>query len=353
MKLRVARLPAISLPNIALPWWLLTLCIAMAPAVGLGWSTTSSPSPAAFSGRATVVDATVGTSLVSVRTVISDTGPLPSSGGAEEATLLDASIPGLLTVEVLHASTVGQGNGARSEASVANLVLTAGGHSVSADFLMARAQAVCTPDGTVVSGSSEIVGLFIDGFPVTVTGKPNQTVELPLGAGEVVINEQSSSTGSDITVNALHVVVYGVANVVISSAHADVVCPSAPVCQGGDFVTGGGWITGTPSGERGTFAVAGGIKNGGFWGHLTFHDHGSGLKVKGTGVTAYKVGTTQTTRHIEGTCEANGAACTYSVDVADNGEPGRLDTFYISLSNGYSAGGTLAGGNIQLHEPCL
>src|SRR5712692_7425514 len=128
MKLRVARLPAISLPNIALPWWLLTLCIAMAPAVGLGWSTTSSPSPAAFSGRATVVDATVGTSLVSVRTVISDTGPLPSSGGAEEATLLDASIPGLLTVEVLHASTVGQGNGARSEASVANLVLTAGDH---------------------------------------------------------------------------------------------------------------------------------------------------------------------------------------------------------------------------------
>src|SRR5712692_3759726 len=94
MKLRVARLPAISLPNIALPWWLLTLCIAMAPAVGLGQS------PAAFSGRATVVDATVVTPVGSVRTLISDAGPLPSSGGAEEATLLDASIPGLLTVEV-------------------------------------------------------------------------------------------------------------------------------------------------------------------------------------------------------------------------------------------------------------
>ena len=342
MKLRVARLPAISRLNVALPWWLLTLCIAMVPAVGLG------SAPAAFSGRATVVDV----SVLGVRTVISDTGPLPSSGGAEEASLLEVSIPGLLTAEALHASTVGQGNGARSEASVANLALTAGGHSVSADFLMAEARAVCTPKGTEVSGSSEIVGLVIDGRAVTVTGEPNQTVELPLGTGKVVINEQSSSTGSDITVNALHVVVNGVANVVISSAHADVVCPSEPVCQGGDFVTGGGWITGTPSGERGTFAVAGGIQNGGFWGHLTFHDHGSGLKVKGTGVTAYRVGATQTTRHIEGTCEVNGEACAYSVDVADNGEPGRADTFNISLSNGYSAGGTLAGGNIQLHKPC-
>src|SRR5207245_11350830 len=158
--------------------------------------------------------------------------------------------------------------------------------TVSAEFLMARAQAVCTPNGAAVSGSSEIVGLVIDGQAIAVTGAPNQTVELP-GAGKVVINEQSSSTGSDITVNALHVVVDGVADVVISSAHADVVCKSEPPgCQGGDFVTGGGWITGTPSGERGTFAVAGGIKNGGFWGHLTFQDHGSGLKVQGSGVPA-------------------------------------------------------------------
>jgi len=329
-------------------WWLVTVCIAMVPAVGLGQDN-STPSPAAFSGRATVVDATV----LGVRTILSDTGPLPSSGGAQEATLLDVNVPGLLTAEVLHASTVGQGNGARSEASVANLALTVGGHSVSAEFLMARAQAVCTPNGTAVSGSSEIVGLVIDGQAIAVTGAPNQTVELPLGAGGVVINEQNSSTGSDITVNALHVVVNGVADVVISSAHADVVCKSEPPgCQGGDFVTGGGWITGTPSGERGTFAVAGGIKNGGFWGHLTFQDHGSGLKVKGTGVTAYRLGDTLTTRHIEGTCEANGGACRYNVDVADNGEPGRADTFTLSLSNGYSAGGTLRGGNIQLHKPC-
>jgi hypothetical protein len=57
-------------------------------------------------------------------------------------------------------------------------------------------------------------------------------------------------------------------DVIIASAHADITCPSPPPpCLGSDFVTGGGWIT-APSGAKASFAVAGGIKNGGFWGHL-------------------------------------------------------------------------------------
>ena len=75
------------------------------------------------------------------------------------------------------------------------------------------------------------------------------------------------------------------------------------------------------------------------------------MKVKGTGVTGYTV-TGPTSRHIDGTAEINGGPGTYSVDVADNGEPGRDDTFAIRLSNGYTAVGNLSGGNIQLHLPC-
>jgi hypothetical protein len=117
-------------------------------------------------------------------------------------------------------------------------------------------------------------------------------------------------------------------------------------------VTGGGWITGTPSGAKGNFGVAGGIKNGALWGHLTYIDHGlGGPKVKGTGVTAYVV-VDSVTRHIEGTAEIDGRTGSYQVDVADNGEPGRNDTFSLSLSNGYHAFGSLVGGNIQLHKPC-
>ncbi len=42
----------------------------------------------------------------------------------------------------------------------------------------------------------------------------------------------------------------------------------------------------------------------------------------------------------------------FVVDVSDNGEPGRQDTFALRLSNGYSAAGTVQGGNIQLHGAC-
>src|SRR5205823_11910368 len=51
----------------------------------------------------------------------------------------------------------------------------------------------------------------------------------------------------------------------------------------------------------------------------------------------------------------DGVAGTAAVQVTDNGEPGRNDTFEIVLSNGDSAGGSLGGdrhggGNIQLHK---
>ena len=39
----------------------------------------------------------------------------------------------------------------------------------------------------------------------------------------------------------------------------------------------------------------------------------------------------------------------YTIDVDDLGEPGALDTFKIVLGNGYTAAGTLLGGNIQIH----
>jgi hypothetical protein len=39
----------------------------------------------------------------------------------------------------------------------------------------------------------------------------------------------------------------------------------------------------------------------------------------------------------------------FTVDVTDNGTPGILDTFSVSLSNGYSAGGNLTSGNITIH----
>jgi len=300
-----------------------------------------------FSGQATGVNATV---LGLAPILISDTGPLPPEGGQFEKSLLSENVPGVLTAEVFHSSTVGQGNRSRSEASVANLDLTVGGNTIGADFLMARATAVCNSNGSSsVSGGSEIAALMINGQTIVISGQPNQTIDnLPLGT-QVIINEQKGNSG-DITVNALHVIVPGVADVIVASAHADVQCKEKPICDSAtDFVTGGGWILN--NGSKANFAVAGGIKNG-FWGHLQYNDHGNGLKVKGTGVTAYVI-VDATTRHIEGTCEINGASGSYKVDVSDITEPGKdADSFSITLSNGYFAGKKLDGGNIQLHQPC-
>ena len=316
-----------------------------------------------FSGDATVLRATV---LGLAPIVVGEAGPLAEGGGAEEFTLLTVSrdqTGGLLAAEAVHATTVAQGKRSSAEASVASATLTVSGNTIQADLLRSQAEASCDGAGQAsASGSSEVAGLIINGQAITVTGQPNQTVDLP--GLRVEINEQSGSASgnrSDITVNALHVTAFNpltgetLADVIISSAHADIACAgcSEPV---GDFVTGGGWITGTPSASRANFAAAGGIKNSGFWGHLSYIDHGAnGIKVKGTGVTSYEV-TGPTSRRIKGTAEVDGVGgFDYTVDVSDAGEPGRDDTFSIVLSNGYSAFGKLVGGNIQLHAkpaPC-
>src|SRR5713226_2637216 len=90
-----------------------------------------------FSGQATVLRATV----LGITTTVSDTGPLPSSGGAVQKSLLSASVPGILTADVFHATAVGQGKQSSAEAAVADATLTAAGHTISASFLAAQATA--------------------------------------------------------------------------------------------------------------------------------------------------------------------------------------------------------------------
>ena len=336
--------------------------VALVLFVGLlAWTTPPTGAVAAsttFSGQATAVKGTVAGIPVGP---LADTGPISPSGDTREATVLEYPIVGLpdptsgaLTAEVLHAAVVAGGNSSSAEASVASFALTAAGQSIAASFLMARASATCNGSAATVTGSSEIADLTVNDQSVEVTGRANQTISLPAGLGKIVINEQvtgssASANEGDITVNALHVVIPGVAELVVASAHADIACGGTPPCSKHDFVTGGGWIT-TPSGSRANFAVAGGIKNGEFWGHLTYIDHARpAMKVKGTGVTGYEY-TGENSRAIVGDEEIGGVAGTYVADVMDGGEPGHgVDTFSLSLSNGYSAGGLLGGGNIQLH----
>jgi hypothetical protein len=126
--------------------------------------------------------------------------------------------------------------------------------------------------------------------------------------------------------------------------------PNVPkVCR--DFVTGGGSIK-INGKEKATFGVSGGIKNGRFWGSLSYNDHSNAVKVKSSKVTSY-IFIDSVTRQIEGVARINGqGSITYKVILVDNSEPGRNDTFKLELSNGYSASGLLQNGNIQLHTKC-
>ena len=158
-----------------------------------------------------------------------------------------------------------------------------------------------------------------------------------------------------------------------------------------DFLTGGGFIIRTPpspeaSGAHGNFGVGGACKDGGdghgLWGHLEYIDHGSGLNVHWTSITAYIEEDSGTydgrpigSRFICGTArtnppQPNGDDVDFAVRAKDAGEPGVNDEFDIQLTQGAARtlvyttnlnfagpahqlndGNGGGGGNIQLHKP--
>lgn len=167
-------------------------------------------------GQARAVQATVFSLFGGTTTVLADTGALGGPSTALHASALTGNVPSLLTGETLHATTIGWSDQVASEASLGRLALTVAGTTIGADVVMARARAILGRGG---AGTSNIANLSINGAPIPVTGAPNQTILIP--GGRVVINEQQTSPASTV-VNALHVIVDGVADVVIGSATAGI-----------------------------------------------------------------------------------------------------------------------------------
>jgi hypothetical protein len=167
------------------------------------------------SGHARAVQATVGSPLGVTTSILADTGSLSGATDAREASQLSGSLPSLLNGEALHATTIGWPDQVASEASMAGLTLTIAGNTISADFVQARATSV---SGAPSSGAATISGLTINGLAIDVAGSPNQQVTIPAGL-IVIIEQATSSTGT--VVNALHIVIDGVADVVIASAAAN------------------------------------------------------------------------------------------------------------------------------------
>ncbi len=181
--------------------------------------------------------------------------------------------------------------------------------------------------------------------------------------------------------------ILGAAILVIGTATAPnlIACVQPSSC---DFLTGGGWIV--YHGAKGTFGVGGGCKHGSgingvpYWGHLEYIDHGIGLNVHATEITAYIFEDTGVDfdsnghpvgrRIICGTARTNmWGDSSFAVRAQDNGEPGVNDNFDIKVTSldgstvhyntsdechwhflgSYApcTAGNGGGGNIQLHKP--
>ena len=111
-------------------------------------------------------------------------------------------------------------------------------------------------------------------------------------------------------------------------------------------VTGGGTINVDVMGGIGNFhfIVQRQADTGELSGRLQYVNHVTGARVQSETITSLMIaGNTAT---FGGTCTLNGAPCTFTVNVTDNGEPGTNDTFTISYPT--PDGGTLRSGNILI-----
>jgi hypothetical protein len=173
----------------------------------------------------------------------------------------------------------------------------------------------------------------------------------------------------------LGVVVLGAAPLLFGGDLAVAQIPTCPA-SGGDFLTGGGFIINAmatdPPGAHANFGVGGSCKQGGgphgLWGHLEYIDHGTGLNVHWTTITAYLPDfffpTDLNARVICGTARTNQYGdVNFVVRAADDERTGMVDKFDIQLQNPMTSGivyttfaspffpHKLVGGNVMLHNP--
>jgi hypothetical protein len=125
------------------------------------------------------------------------------------------------------------------------------------------------------------------------------------------------------------------------------------IFQSSDFaitfgkVTGGGHIQHKDDGSGVTFGFNAQNSDNGLKGSGVIIDRNLGIRVKILDVQAFGIAGTHAV--FTGDAEVNGHVEKYRIDVDDLGEPGTdRDTFKI-VTDSYSAGGVLTGGNIQIY----
>jgi hypothetical protein len=110
-------------------------------------------------------------------------------------------------------------------------------------------------------------------------------------------------------------------------------------------VSGRGSIAG--QGDTATFNIQANNVGGVISGSVTFTDAAAGISMKKAKVRTLTFTGNSATLGGNGRL-GNGTNVTYSISVSDNSSDGSTDSFSISLSNGYSASGSLTSGDILI-----
>lgn len=119
---------------------------------------------------------------------------------------------------------------------------------------------------------------------------------------------------------------------------------AGPVLVAGQTIGGGGWFDAE---NKKHFNIDVRSDSGTF----EFFDKAAKLRVTSSNITSSSRNGAGATFSGSGTLDVAGSKSnvTFTVNVVDNGTPGKgRDTFAITISNGYSASGTLGGGNIEV-----
>jgi hypothetical protein len=123
----------------------------------------------------------------------------PAGGGPFTESALSASVAGLATVQAAKVST--EGNSGIGSAKSSATVL---GASIAGVISVSAARSRCAVTSSGAEASAAVVDLVVAGIPIsTIDAGPNTSIALPVG--RVIINEQRRTGDSQITVNAVRV----------------------------------------------------------------------------------------------------------------------------------------------------
>ncbi len=215
------------------------------------------------SGRAKGAIVAVGINgVLGAEKTLGDTGPLPANGGQKQAganpiNLKNGAVD--LAAGIKQLSTSGSALEAASTVELSNVSLKVanllGKPVLSLEVSKVKADTAlkCNgPNPKTISANSQVLGLILNGKSVTVSSAANQTIDL--GVAKVIINEVTK-TGDNAKVNAIHVQVAGLADVVLAQAESGLKCPSVEVLPpdggSGAGTSNPGTGTGTTSQQTG------------------------------------------------------------------------------------------------------